>query len=314
MKRLPLVVIVGPTAVGKTALSIEIAKAFHGEVINGDAFQVYKRLDIGTAKPTVNERQGVPHHLLNYIAPDESFSAAEFQRQAKKAIHGVREAGHLPILVGGTGMYVKSVTSDWQFEDQPANLAWREKMEQHANQPGGKEELHEALRQQDKAAAERIHQNNTRKVIRALELIQRGKAAPVPLSQTNPTLLYDVIIIGLEMERSKLYSRIEQRVDRMIDQGLVQEVERLYEEGYAHTQAMKAIGYKELVAYFEGEYSFEQAVDRIKIHSRQFAKRQLTWFKNKETVTWFDMGAEPKSEDFQGIVKFLEGIVQDVSK
>ncbi|GAK01977.1 tRNA delta(2)-isopentenylpyrophosphate transferase [Geomicrobium sp. JCM 19037] len=211
-------------------------------------------------------------------------------------------------------MYVKSVTSDWQFEDQPANLAWREKMEQLANQPGGKEELHEALRKQDESAAERIHQNNTRKVIRALELIHSGKSAPDPLSQTNPALLYDVIIIGLEMERSKLYSRIEQRVDRMIDQGLVQEVERLYEEGYAHTQAMKAIGYKELVAYFEGEYSFEQAVDRIKIHSRQFAKRQLTWFKNKETVTWFDMGAEPKSEDFQGIVKFLEGIVQDVSK
>ncbi|MBM7632671.1 tRNA (adenosine(37)-N6)-dimethylallyltransferase MiaA [Geomicrobium sediminis] len=310
MKR-PLVVIVGPTAVGKTALGIALSKAFNGEVINGDAFQVYERLNIGTAKVTEEEKDNVPHHLLDIKKPDESFSAAEFQRTAKETITDIHERKRLPILVGGTGMYVKGVTSDWSFQEEKADRDVQQQLEAIALEPNGNERLHARLHSLDQAAAARIHPNNIRKMIRAIELLERGHDAPKPLQSVDNSP-YDLIMIGLTMDRSSLYERIERRVDVMLEQGLFEEVQQLYEEGLRDEQAMKAIGYKEWIDYFEGKASFEHVVETIKTHSRQFAKRQLTWFRNKETVHWFDSEQE-KHDHFTGIVQFLAGELEKMS-
>jgi tRNA dimethylallyltransferase len=284
-----LLVIIGPTAVGKTTLSIELAKRFSGEIISGDSMQVYKRMDIGTAKISEDEKEGVPHHLLDIKEPDESFSAAEFQEKANEAIENIFDKGKLPIIVGGTGLYIQSVIYDYQFSVAPSDKQYRDTLENMA-ETSGVQVLVEQLRLVDPESAERIHPNNVRRVIRALEIYHcTGKKMSEQLAEQSTQYKYDTALIGLTMDRDLLYQRINERVDHMIEQGLVEEAKYFFDEGLHHVQSIQAIGYKELYDYFYGRCSLEEAVHQLKQNSRRYAKRQLTWFRNKMDVQWFNM-------------------------
>ncbi|OCA83761.1 tRNA (adenosine(37)-N6)-dimethylallyltransferase MiaA [Bacillus wudalianchiensis] len=307
-QREKLIVIIGPTAVGKTALSLYLAKRFNGEVISGDSMQIYKGMDIGTAKITPEEMDGVPHHLINIKEPDESFSAAEFQQLVRRKITEITDKGCLPIIVGGTGLYIQSVIYDYQFSETGGDPQLREALEKEAEQLG-KEALHEKLKRVDPKAAAAIHPNNVRRVIRALEVFQStGKRMSEQQSHQPEELLYETALIGLTMDREMLYSRINHRVDIMMEAGLLEEVKRLWENGIRSGQAVQAIGYKELFGYLRGEATLEQAVEQLKQNSRNYAKRQLTWFRNKMDVDWFDMSnQEKRPEKIKEISDFVAG-------
>ncbi|PYZ93060.1 tRNA (adenosine(37)-N6)-dimethylallyltransferase MiaA [Salipaludibacillus keqinensis] len=287
-KKKPLIVIVGPTAVGKTAASIQLAKHYNGEVISGDSMQVYREMDIGTAKITEEEMDGVPHHMINIKQPDEPFSVADFQSLAKKKIDSIHQQGKIPFIVGGTGLYVNAVIYDYHFSEVAEDSGYRERLDQFAEEHGNIA-LHQQLKSVDLQSYQELHPNNRRRVIRALEVYHvTGK----PLrNQEEPekSSPYDTTVIGLTMERELLYERINQRVDAMIEAGLIEEVKRLSEAGYDQCQSMQAIGYKEILAYVKGEVSEEEAISQLKQNSRRFAKRQLTWFRNKMQIEWFDM-------------------------
>ena len=299
-----VVVIIGPTAVGKTKLSIDMAKAFDGEIISGDSMQVYREMDIGTAKVTKEEMEGIPHYMIDIRDPDEPFSAAEFQQLVRMHIHDISKRGKLPIIVGGTGLYIQSVLYDYQFSESPGDEAYRESLERLA-ETDGVGAVYDMLKHADSQSAERIHPNNVRRVIRALEILHTtGKTMSETLEGQQQILLYDTAIVGLTMARDKLYNRINQRVDLMMEQGLLEEVKSLYDQGLHHCQSIQAIGYKELYAYFEGITTLEEAVEALKTNSRRYAKRQLTWFRNKMDVTWFDMTEGEKKEE---IFSYVEG-------
>jgi tRNA dimethylallyltransferase len=300
-----LVVLIGPTAVGKTKMSIELAKRLNGEIINGDSMQVYKGMDIGTAKIRPEEMEGIPHHLFDIKEPHESFSVAEFQHLARSFVREITSRGKLPMIVGGTGLYIQSVIYDYQFSDAPSNPQYRK----HLEECGDKYSLHEKLKEIDPESAERIHPNNVRRVIRALEIYHcTGKTMTQWLSEQKRQLVYDVALIGLTMEREKLYRRINERVDHMIAQGLVDEVKALYERGIRDCQSIQAIGYKELYAHFDGFLSLEEAIEQLKQNSRRYAKRQLTWFRNQMPVQWFDMSEEGKfDERVNEILSYIAG-------
>ncbi|WP_257985461.1 tRNA (adenosine(37)-N6)-dimethylallyltransferase MiaA [Bacillus sp. V5-8f] len=284
-----LLVIIGPTAVGKTKLSIELAKRFNGEVISGDSMQVYKGMDIGTAKITEEEKEGIPHYLIDIKEPDEPFNAAEFQDCVNKIIPEIHKKGKLPIIVGGTGLYIQSVIYDYHFSEAPSDPAYRSNLERQVEEEGI-EPVFAKLRAIDPESAERIHPNNVRRVIRALEIYHcTGKTMSDQLSVQQTHLKYDTAIIGLTMEREKLYNRINKRVDLMVSQGLIDEVRFFYEKGLRDCGSIQAIGYKELYAYFDGEMTLDEALSLLKQNSRRYAKRQLTWFRNKMDVSWFDM-------------------------
>ncbi|EPC8422893.1 tRNA (adenosine(37)-N6)-dimethylallyltransferase MiaA [Bacillus wiedmannii] len=300
-------VIIGPTAVGKTKLSIDLAKALNGEIISGDSMQIYRTMDIGTAKVTKEEMDGIPHYMVDIKNPEESFSVAEFQERVRKHIREITERGKLPIIVGGTGLYIQSVLFDYQFTDDAGDTIYREQMEKLALERGV-EYVHKKLQEVDPESAERIHANNVRRVIRALEIFHTtGEKMSDQLEKQENELLYDVSLIGLTMDREMLYDRINLRVDIMMDQGLLEEVEGLYNRGIRDCQSIQAIGYKELYDYFEDRVSLEEAVSQLKTNSRRYAKRQLTWFRNKMDVTWFDVtGGEKTSE----ILRYIEGKLQ----
>ncbi|WLR43466.1 tRNA (adenosine(37)-N6)-dimethylallyltransferase MiaA [Bacillus carboniphilus] len=284
-----LVVIIGPTAVGKTSLSIQLAKHFHGEIISGDSMQIYKKMNIGTAKIKPTEMEGVPHHLIDIKEPDESFSVAEFQKETRSLIEDISAKGHLPMIVGGTGLYIQSVVYDYQFSSAPSDKKYREDLENRATEEGNNT-LYEELKQIDPIAASNIHVNNLRRIIRGLEIYHcTGLTMTDYIKSQDQELLYDVTIIGLTMERESLYKRIDCRVDLMMRDGLLEEVESLYKDGYQECQSMKAIGYKEFFPFFSGESSLDEVIEELKRNSRRYAKRQLTWFRNKMPVTWFDM-------------------------
>lgn len=299
-----VVVLIGPTAVGKTKMSIELAKRLQGEIINGDSMQIYKGLDIGTAKIRSEEMEGIPHHLIDIKEPYESFSVAEFQTLARSLITNITNRGKLPIIVGGTGLYIQSVIYDYQFSDAPSNDSYRQALEQCSS-----DELYERLRHIDPISAERIHPNNVRRVIRALEIYHcTGKTMTEWLKEQKRQLVYNVALIGLTMEREKLYERINRRVDEMIAQGLIEEVKRLYDQGVRDCQAIQAIGYKELYAYFDGLITLEEAIEQLKQNSRRYAKRQLTWFRNQMPVQWFDMTDDTKfAMRVNEILHYIEG-------
>ena len=285
-KQYDVVAIIGPTASGKTALSIELASWLDGEIINGDAMQVYRRLDIGTAKITEPEMQGIPHHLLDIKEPTESFSVAEYQQLVRAKIEEITARGKMPIIVGGTGLYVQSVLYDFHFTkdeiDEEARKAYYEELEKV-----GPEAMHARLYALDPKTAETIHPNNTRRVIRALEMVElSGTSKANEEHNRGDVPLYIHLILGLDMDREKLYERINLRVDIMMEQGLLNEAKALYDEGIRDTQAVKAIGYKELFAYFDGRCDLDEAVETIKQNSRRYAKRQLTYFRNKMDVQW----------------------------
>jgi tRNA dimethylallyltransferase len=303
-----LIVLIGPTAVGKTKLSIELAKRFNGEIISGDSMQIYKSMDIGTAKVTKEEMEGIPHHLIDIKEPYESFSTAEFQELVRTKIDEISSRGRVPMIVGGTGLYIQSVIYDYHFTDAPSDPSFRNKLEKEAEEHGP-DFLHERLKAEDPESASRIHPNNVRRVIRALEIIHcTGKTAAELQENQSPELLYDTAIIGLTMDRELLYKRINLRVDLMLAQGLLEEVKYFYDQGLKECQSIQAIGYKELYDYFAGKINFEAAVENLKQNSRRYAKRQLTWFRNKMNVEWFDMSVSNDAEKkFAEISKFIEG-------
>ncbi|MBN8249998.1 tRNA (adenosine(37)-N6)-dimethylallyltransferase MiaA [Priestia flexa] len=306
-----LIVIIGPTAVGKTKLSIEMAKLLNGEVISGDSMQIYKKMDIGTAKVTSDEMEGIPHHLIDIKEPTESFSVAEFQEIVREKITDIHGRGKLPIIVGGTGLYIQSVIYDYQFTESAGDEHFRQRME-HFVAAHGIEPLYQKLCEIDPVGAESIHPNNHRRVIRALEVYEvTGKPFSVYNQEQNQELLYDVTLIGLTMDRDQLYDRINQRVDMMVQEGLVEEVKSLYDAGVRDVQSIQAIGYKELYTYFDGNCTLEEAIEQLKLNSRRYAKRQLTWFRNKMPVTWFEMEVDNFHEKFNKIFTYVAGKLKE---
>ena len=297
-KKYDVVAIIGPTAVGKTALSIKLAKLLDGEIINGDSMQVYKGLDIGTAKISKDEMEGIPHHLLDIKEPTESFSVAEYQKLVREKIDEIRARGKMPIIIGGTGLYVQSVLYDFQFTenevDEQKRAAYYAELEKI-----GTEKMHERLQRIDPKAAADIHPNNTRRVIRALEMAElAGTSRANEEHQRGEVPMYHHFIIGIDMDRQKLYDRINLRVDMMMKQGLLDEARALFDAGIRDTQAVKAIGYKELFAYFEGRVTLDEAVEQIKQNSRRYAKRQLTYFRNKMDIHWIGHDFEEVRKNF----------------
>ncbi|QEA30692.1 tRNA (adenosine(37)-N6)-dimethylallyltransferase MiaA [Secundilactobacillus malefermentans] len=285
--------IVGPTAVGKTALSIELAKKYHGEIISGDSMQVYRGLDIGTAKVTAQEKQGIVHHLIDIRNIDERFSVADFVSLSQKLISEINRRGHLPIIVGGTGFYLNALLDgltlggDSYDQNETVRNKWREFAAQN-----GHEALWQKLHKVDPEAAAKIPVSNERRIIRALEVFERtGKK--ISSQEIKPDSRYDALVIGLNTEREVLYNRINQRVDLMMKAGLEQEARTLFTEGGFNFQAGKGIGYRELFPYFEGKAPLIDAVNDIKLDSRHYAKRQLTWFRNKLDVNWFNLVQNP---------------------
>lgn len=290
-----VIAIVGPTAVGKTSLSIELAKQFNGEIISGDSMQVYRGLDIGTAKVTAEEMEGIPHHLIDVRDVDESYSAADFQKAARKAIQEISDRGKLPIIVGGTGLYIQSLLWDYKLgnEGELEDDSLRAKYEAFAEENGNLA-LWEKLQLTDPLAAEKIHCNNRKKMIRALEVFElTGHSILEPKEQ--PKELYDSFLIGLNTDRSILYQRINQRVDLMVEQGLLAEAKNLAKN--PTVQAAQGIGYKEFFPYLSGGSSLEAALEEVKLHSRRYAKRQLTWFRNRMSVRWYDLIQQPEKID-----------------
>lgn len=284
-----LIVVLGPTAVGKTALAIALAKRFRTEVISGDSMLVYRHMDIGTAKPDANEQDGVVHHLIDIIEPSESFDVTTFLEAARKKIRDLNERGCVPILAGGTGLYIKALLEGYQFNVTPQNEAFRQEMERLIEDRGA-EELHRRLVQVQPETAARLHPNDTRRVIRALEVATFGGETVSQDKVDGQARLYDVAVIGLTSERSLLYERINQRVDRMMEMGLLDEVKSLLASGVSpDAQSMKGIGYKELVAYLNGVCTLEEAVDAIKKGTRHFAKRQFTWYRKMPYIDWYDI-------------------------
>ena len=296
MSKQKLLVIAGPTASGKSSLAVRLAQRWNGEVISADSMQVYRGMDVGTAKITPEEMDGVPHHLIDVVEPTEEWNVALFQEQACDAIRDIAARGKLPILCGGTGFYLHALLYDTQFAEEPEQKQIRQTLEARMREEGP-EKLHAELRAVDPASAEIIHPHNEKRVIRALEYFQ---IHGMPISQHNKEQQmkespYDLCYLALEMDRQKLYDRIDLRVDQMIEQGLVEEVRRLTEQGLtAGMTAMQGLGYKEILPYLEGQCSLEEAVRILKRDTRHFAKRQLTWLRAEKDVRWIDAGQGPE--------------------
>ena len=284
----PLLVLTGPTAVGKTKLSISLAKAINGEIISADSMQVYRHMDIGSAKIRKEEMEGVPHYLVDVLEPEEEFHIVKFQQMAKEAMKEIYSRNKIPILVGGTGFYIQSVTKDIDFTEAEQETAYRQELETLALEKGSAF-LHEKLREVDPQSAEEIHENNVKRVIRALEFYEQNG---FPISQHNAEQKqrqspYQLAYFVLNAPRPLLYERIDRRVDEMIQEGLVKEVQTLKERGcHRGMVSMQGLGYKEILDYLEGNCSLEEAVRILKRDTRHFAKRQITWFKREEDVTW----------------------------
>ncbi len=296
-----VIAIVGPTASGKTALSLELAKRFDGEIINGDSMQVYRHMSIGTAKISDADMQGVPHHLLDIKDPEESFSVAEYQLLVRNKIEEIKLRGKLPILVGGSGLYVQAVLFDYRFAEEQADEEMRASLYAELEQKGP-QHMHDKLKALDPDTD--IHPNNTRRVIRALEIWASGQDKTDRGLAMSP--MYNEIIIGLDIDRAVLYDRINERVDDMVDQGLVEEVTALKDRGIRDAQSIQAIGYKEIYAYLNGVMQFEEAINLLKQNSRKYAKRQFTYFKNKLPIYWIDA-----LEDLEKNILEIEAFMQE---
>ena len=302
MKR-PLIILAGPTAVGKTSLSIRLAKTIDAEIISADCMQVYRHMDIGSAKIRPEEMAGIPHHLIDALEPEEDFNVVRFQQMAKSAAEEIWERGKIPLVVGGTGFYIQALLYDIDFTENEGDTAYREELEETARKKGG-EYLHQLLKDADPKAALDIHPNNIKRIIRALEFHHQtgGKISEHNERERAKKSPYNYAYFVLTDERSRLYERIDRRVDQMMEEGLPGEVRFLKDRGVRRdSTAMQGLGYKELFAYLEGEYSFDEAVRIIKRDTRHFAKRQLTWFKREKDVIWADksvLGSEDAVMEF----------------
>lgn len=293
-----IVVIAGPTAVGKTAISIQVALRIHGQIVSCDSMQLYKYMNIGSAKPSKAQLSMVPHHLIDAIDPKESFSVVSYQRLAKAAINGIFQQGQIPVISGGTGLYLNSLLYNMDFGANPANETYRKQLFSIAENQGN-EALFAQLEQKDPTAAKRIHPNNVKRVVRALEAVELNGTGLADFSSVKEkTQEYDAILIGLTRDRDELYQRIEERVDQLMESGLLEEVQSLRNMGFTSADiAMKGIGYKELLDYLAGTYSFDEAIDLIKKNTRHYAKRQMTWFKRYPQMQWFDLSEDQNEEE-----------------
>lgn len=287
-----IIVVVGPTASGKTAVAVEIARALDGEVISADSMQIYRHMDVGTAKPTTAERKGIPHHLLDFVQPDEEYSASRFQKDAFHAIEDIIGRGKQPIIAGGTGLYINAITYALDFSGGKRDTRLGKKLEELYDKKGA-DYMHRALTRKSPVAASKVHKNNKVRVVRQLELAIRGENRQYEFDQPNN--LYDFKIIGLTKARPVLYNDIEQRVDQMVKNGLVEEAYKIYTQFPNCQAAAKAIGYKELFQYFKGDMTLDEAIDQLKQNTRRFAKRQLTWFSRDQRIFWFDLSQYPQT-------------------
>lgn len=302
-----LLVLLGPTAVGKTSLSIELAKMFSCEIISGDSMQVYRGMDIGTAKISSDEMQGVKHHLIDVLTPDQPFSAAQFQEWCKELIPEIHSRGNMPFIVGGTGLYIESVCYEYQFIEAGADEEFRLAQQQIADVEGP-EVLHDKLALVDPKSAARLHPNDVRRVIRALEIYHlTGDTMSSRLDEQKKQSPYELCIIGLTMDRKILYNRIEQRIDQMMESGLLQEVQNLLNQGYTRELvSMQGLGYKEIIEHLLDGVPLDVAVEKLKRDTRRFAKRQLSWFRHMTDISWIDI---EEGEKFSTILNGARGII-----
>lgn len=290
MEKKNLIILTGPTAVGKTQASISLAKAVGGEIISADSMQVYKGMDIGSAKIRPEEMQGIPHYLIDVLEPDEEFHVVRFQQMAKEAMEKIYANGHIPVIVGGTGFYIQALLYDIDFTANDSDMSYRRELERFAATEG-EEALHQRLRKVDPASAEKIHAHNVKRVIRALEFYHQ---CGIPISRHNEAERekkspYNFYYFVLTDEREHLYARINERVDLMMKEGLLEEVAALKEKGFSREMvSMQGLGYKEILDYLDGACSLDDAVYRIKRDTRHFAKRQITWFKREKDVIWLN--------------------------
>lgn len=302
-----LLVLLGPTAVGKTKLSIELARALSCEIISGDSMQVYRGMDVGTAKITEKEMGGVPHHLIDVLEPDQPFSVAMFQEWCRKLIPEITGRGRLPFIVGGTGLYIESVCYEFQFTEAGADENFRAR-EQAFAETHGAEALHAKLAELDPKSAARLHPNDVRRVIRALEIVHlTGETLSSQLEKQQKQSPYELCLIGLTMDRQMLYNRIERRIDDMLRLGLVDEVHGLLRKGYRRDAvSMQGLGYKEIVEHLVDGIPLDVAVEKLKRDTRRFAKRQLSWFRHMKDIAWIDVG---DGENFSGILAAAHAII-----
>ena len=305
MQKEKVIVICGPTASGKTALSIELAKQINGEIVSADSMQIYKDMDIGTAKPTKEEMQGIRHYLIDFVSPDERYSVADYKQDAKKAIREILKKGKVPIIVGGTGLYVDSLIYEIEYPNIEFDEKYREKLEKEVEEKG-LEELYEKAKEVDVEATKKISKNDKKRILRILEIYHAtGKnKTEQEIESRKKEVEFDYKVYALNWDREKLYERINKRVDIMIEQGLIEEVKNVYEKYNEFPTAMQGLGYKEVVEYLENKTTKEEMVEKIKQETRRYAKRQMTWFrKNKQTI-W--LNAE---EEIQNNIKIiLEGL------
>ncbi|KNF08921.1 tRNA dimethylallyltransferase MiaA [Gottschalkia purinilytica] len=313
MDKKSIFLLVGPTAIGKTGLSIELAKKLNGEIISADSIQIYKYMDIGTAKITEEEKEGISHYMIDEVFPDQEFSVSDFQKRAYEYIDTITSKNKLPIIVGGTGLYTNSIIYDLDFTKAISNWDLREKYLKEV-EIYGNEYIYEKLKKIDPSSAERLHINDTKRIIRALEIYhETGK----PMSHfykdfRAPNKKFHIAKIGLTMDRQKLYSRINQRVDNMIDNGLIEEVEKLLNMGYSENlTSMKGLGYKEIVKYLKGEYSLDEAIEILKRDTRRYAKRQLTWFRRDGGINWVNID---EFDNRDNLVQYIVNYVKEYLK
>lgn len=310
MEKIRIIVLAGPTASGKTEAAVRLARSLNGEIVSADSMQIYRYMDIGSAKPTPEERAMAKHYLVDEIDPAEPFSVAEYRKLAGEYLHAIADSGKVPILEGGTGLYLNSVIYDMDFGSTPADPGRRQELRRIAEEQGPKA-LHGVLRSVDPAAAERIHPNNIKKIIRAIETAEKGSPIPSFDHSFRPSGEFEPLLFCLNRDRKQLYDRINLRVDRMMQAGLVEEVRGLLDRGLdEHSISMRGIGYKEVIACLRGEYDEETAADRIRQSTRRFAKRQLTWFRRYPGMIWYDVsdGLEEALEDMRvRAEQFLRG-------
>lgn len=300
-----VIVICGPTASGKTGLSIELAKQINGEIISADSMQIYQEMDIGTAKVTKEEMQGIKHYMIDVVSPTERYSVAEYKQEAEKAVEEILKKGKVPIIVGGTGLYVNSLIYNIQYEEIPLDEEYRKSLETRVEEEG-LETLYKEASEIDPKAIEKISEQDQKRILRILEIYHQTGKTKTRLEEESrkEEPKYHYFVFGLAMDREKLYDRIEKRVDIMLEQGLVKEVEKLLEKYTEFPTAMQGLGYKEVVDYLKGECTEEEMIDKLKQETRRYAKRQMTWFRKIENIIWLDTA--------EGVQKNKESILEGI--
>lgn len=289
MEKPKVIVICGPTASGKTKLSIEVAKMVNGEIVSADSMQIYKDMTIGTAKPTTEEMQGIKHYLIDFVSPDKRYSVAEYKNDATNAIEEIISKGKTPIVVGGTGLYVNSLIYEIEYPSVELDMNYRKKLEEIAEKEG-LDRLYEMAMKVDKLAMKKISPNDKKRICRVLEIYHATckTKTQIEIESRASEPKYDYLVFGINMDREKLYDRINRRVDIMIEDGLIDEVKEVLSKYNDFPTAMQGLGYKEVVEYLNGDTSKEEMIEKIKMETRRYAKRQLTWFRRYENITWID--------------------------